>query len=105
MSFGFARMSVAKRVEMWYRHGQDGGDNVMTHAELDAVLDRTAALSRADWPALVTISPIGAQFGPVLQAGFHVALGTLFYSGDDDREEATAWATDCRTASRSSTCT
>lgn len=65
-------------------HEQVAGDVAAASDELATVLDRVAALSRSDWPALATVTPVGAKFGPVLYVGFHLGLGALLYSGEDD---------------------
>jgi hypothetical protein len=54
-------------VTLWYEHGQTGdGDVVRDASELDGALDRIAALSGPEWPALATMSPLDERFGPVL---------------------------------------
>ena len=73
-------------LELWYSHDQTEGDVARTHDELDAALDRIAALSRLDWPALATVHQTGNKFGPLLHVGLHVEQGALLYSGDDDEE-------------------
>jgi hypothetical protein len=70
-------------LNVWYSHEQVAGDVARTADELAAALDRVAALSRPDWPALATVTPVGAKFGPVLYVGFHLESGALLYSGED----------------------
>ncbi|HEX4702687.1 MAG TPA: Imm1 family immunity protein [Pseudonocardiaceae bacterium] len=73
-------------LELWYSHSQTEGDIARTHEELDAVLDRIAALSDAEWPVLATLSEVGSRFGPPLYVGFHESKGALMYPGESDRE-------------------
>jgi Immunity protein Imm1 len=73
-------------LKLWYSHEQTEGDIARTHDELDAALDRIAALSGPDWPALATVHQTGNKFGPLLHVGLHVEKGALLYSGDDDEE-------------------
>lgn len=71
-------------LHLWYSRDQGkDGDVVGTSSELDVSLDRLAALSRPDWPALATVTPVGSRLGPVLYVGIHVDVGALLYSGDD----------------------
>jgi hypothetical protein len=69
---------------LWYSHDQATGDIARTHAELDAALDRLAALSGPAWPALAEVTQTDNKRGPLLYVGVHVDLGALLYSGDDD---------------------
>jgi hypothetical protein len=71
---------------LWYAREQEAGDRAETPAELDSALDRIAALSGPGWPALATVTPAGARFGPVLYVGFHEQNGALLYSGEDDAD-------------------
>ena len=73
-------------LKLWYSHDQTAGDIAQTHEELDAALDRIAALSGPDWPALAEVTVVDNKFGPVLYVGLHLDLGALLYSGDDDKE-------------------
>jgi len=68
---------------LWYSHDQTDGDLATTPKELDASLDRIAALSGPDWPALATVTQVGTRFGPVLYVGFHLDRGALLYAGED----------------------
>jgi hypothetical protein len=73
-------------LKLWYSREQTAGDVAETPVELTAALDRIAALSGPDWPALATVTPVGTKFGPVLYVGFHVRNGALLYSGSDDMD-------------------
>jgi immunity protein Imm1 of predicted polymorphic toxin system len=68
---------------VWYSHDQEDGDLATTPEQLDASLDRIAALSGPDWPALATVTQVGTRFGPVLYVGFHLDRGALLYAGLD----------------------
>jgi hypothetical protein len=71
----------------WYSHDQVAGDLTSTPAEVDSVLDRLAALSRLDWPALAEVTRAqDGLHGPLLYVGLHVDRGVLLYSGPDDRD-------------------
>lgn len=50
-----------------------------TPAELEAVLDRAAALARPEWPVLVTLGAPGDLSGPGLYVGLHGEVGALLY--------------------------
>jgi hypothetical protein len=69
---------------LWYSHEQAEGDTARAHDELDTVLDRIAALSGPEWPALATVNEVGSR-NPVLYVGFHEDRGALMYSGDAQR--------------------
>jgi hypothetical protein len=71
---------------LWYSHDQTEGDVARNQDELDAALDRLAALSGPEWPALATVSPLGERFGPVLYVGFHEEQGALMWGGDTEAE-------------------
>jgi hypothetical protein len=72
-------------LELWYSHEQTEGDIARTHDELDAALDRIAALSGPDWPAVATVHQAGHRFGPLLYVGFHEEVGALMYPEIDSR--------------------
>jgi hypothetical protein len=60
-----------------------------THTEIDAMLDKIAALSREDWAAAAQVTEAGvdpvADFNaPEMYVGFHVDRGALLYVGPDD---------------------
>lgn len=64
---------------LWYSHEQPGDDVAGTPDELDAALDRAAALSRDDgWWATALIVPAETH-SPVLYAGFARGVGVLRY--------------------------
>jgi hypothetical protein len=73
---------------VWYSHDQTGDGDLVHHgAELDAALDRVAALSDTEWPALATISRPNDQASPALYVGFHGDQGALlFVSVEGGRE-------------------
>jgi hypothetical protein len=90
----------------WYSHDQAEGDVTRTPAEVDGVLDRLAALSRSDWPALAEVTRAqGDLQGPLLYVGLHVDLGTLRFQGRTILPAASAVVKGHRTVLRSCTCT
>ncbi|MFD9961443.1 Imm1 family immunity protein [Amycolatopsis sp. NPDC058986] len=68
------------KVEAWYDQDADDPTIVTTAAELDAVLDKVAAL---DGPRLVQLYPADGPDGPELSAGLHGDRGVLRYAGHD----------------------
>jgi hypothetical protein len=60
-----------------------------THEEIDAVLDKVAALSDEDWPAAAHITKTGIKdirAASEFIVGFHVDRGVLLYSGPDNKD-------------------
>jgi hypothetical protein len=74
-------------LEWWYAAGQEAGDVTRTPAEVDAILDTLARMSRDDWPALaeVTQADVADRRAAMMYVGVHGDLGALMYSGPDDR--------------------
>jgi hypothetical protein len=68
---------------LWYSHDQSEGDVARTHEELDAILDKVAALSGPDWPALAEVTLLENTKGPMLGPGFLLGQGAIYYSGHD----------------------
>jgi immunity protein Imm1 of predicted polymorphic toxin system len=70
----------------WYAADQEEGHITRTPAEVDAVLDTIAGMSREDWPVLaeVTQADVDDLRGPMLGVGLHVDRGMLWYSGPDN---------------------
>jgi hypothetical protein len=66
-------------LKLWYSDEQTEGDIAHTHDELDAVLDRVAALSSSGWPALAEVTQAADKFGPLMYVGFHEYMGALMY--------------------------
>jgi hypothetical protein len=73
---------------IWYSEDQaEDGDIVRDSAELNAALDRVAALSKVDRPALATISRPNDYSSPALYVGFRDTVGALlFVSVESGRE-------------------
>lgn len=69
---------------LWYSPEHTDGDIARDHRELDAALDRVAALSGPEWPALATVHETGNRFGPVLYVGFHQDRGALMYTTPEE---------------------
>jgi hypothetical protein len=70
---------------LWYAYEQTIGDIVRSHEELDAAIDRVAALAGPDWPALAEVTQLENKFGPVLYLGMHLDQGALAYAGNHQR--------------------
>jgi hypothetical protein len=66
---------------LWYSRAQVSGDIASTHAELDAVIDRIAALARPEWPALAEVTRSVNKLGSMLYLGLHGDRGALLYGG------------------------
>jgi Immunity protein Imm1 len=69
---------------LWYSHEQADGDVVQTSDELDAALNKVAALSRPDWPVLAEVTQLENKFGPMMYVGFHVDAGALYFTDEDN---------------------
>jgi len=71
----------------WYAADQEEGHITRTSAEVDAMLDTLAGMSREDWPVLaeVTQAEVDDLRAPMLGVGLHVDRGMLMYSGPDNR--------------------
>jgi hypothetical protein len=70
---------------LWYSPEQTEGDIVRTHGELDAALDRIAALAGPDWPVLAEVTQLEDKFGPMLYLGLHVDQGAVMDPGETRR--------------------
>jgi hypothetical protein len=65
---------------LWYANDQVDADVVRTHEELDAGMDRVAALAGQDWPALAEVTQLGVDLAaPMLYLGLHVDKGAIMY--------------------------
>jgi hypothetical protein len=71
----------------WHSHGQREGDVTTTPAELDAMLDKLAAMSLEHWPVLADVfytEDIGrdprSMVGPLFTVGMHLDKGVIRYS-------------------------
>jgi hypothetical protein len=65
---------------LWYSNDQVDGDVVRTHEELDAGIDRVAALAGQDWPALAEVTQLDDDpAAPMLYLGLHVDKGAIMY--------------------------
>jgi hypothetical protein len=72
----------------WYSADQETeGHITRTTAEVDAVLDTLAQISREDWPALAEVTQVGVEErgAGIIYVGLHVDRGVLMYSGPDNR--------------------
>jgi Immunity protein Imm1 len=71
----------------WYSADQEEGRITRTAAEIDAVLDALAEIAREDWPALAEVTQVEAteRGAALMYVGLHGDLGTLMYSGPDNR--------------------
>lgn len=74
----------------WYSHDQADGVETRTSSDVDDVVNRLAALSGPDWPALaeVTRTKDDDLHGPLLYVGLHVHQGALMYSGPDNPDRS-----------------
>ncbi len=72
-------------LELWYSFDQTEGDVARTHEELDAALDRLAAVSDSRWAALATVSEVDNVPGPLPYAGFHADMDALMYPSRPER--------------------
>lgn len=76
-----------------------------THEELDTALDRLAANSRADWPALAEVTQTDDLMGPLPYAGARVERGHWCTRVMTIQTVVAPRATPLRAASRCCTCT
>lgn len=71
----------------YWESGQGEGVPVTTAAELDAILDRAAALARPDWAVLVVIGTPDDLSQPVLSVGVRGSVGALVLASVDAGQE------------------
>jgi hypothetical protein len=73
----------------WYSHDQADGAVTRTPADVDDLLNRLAALSGPDWPALAEVTRAQDDLhGPLLYVGLHMDRGALMYSGPDNPDSS-----------------
>jgi hypothetical protein len=74
-------------LQLWYSLDQTEGDVAREHEDLDAALDRVAAISDSEWAALAEVTQHADKFAAMLYVGFRTDMGALMYPGDQDHEE------------------
>lgn len=68
-------------LKLWYSDRQTSADLARTHDELDAAMDRIAALSGPDWRALGEVTQADDKLGSLLYVGLHADRGALMFGG------------------------
>ncbi len=72
-------------LELWYSLERTEGDIASTHEELDATLDRFAAISDSQWAALAEVTQHADKFASMWYVGFHADMSALMYPSRPDR--------------------
>jgi hypothetical protein len=80
-------------IALYWVYSNNPDEHVVTgtHVEIDAMLDKIAALAREDWPAAAQLTEAGvddvADFNAAeMYVGFHVDRGALLYAGPDNMD-------------------